>query len=240
MSDRNWEQELAKIDKQLASVSDEQLLAQSAPTRAPLAAPGAKNAPAPKPSATVASTPSGRSWVAWVQLTVAIAAGVGLWFWPWNTRCGLNAISFTAATGAVSALGLWSAIGSWRHRQGAAHVLSFFVMIWGLVLGAREVLPRVGYAIPTAERSAGWGCEAPAIPATVPTVPSAAPSATPGAEPAVTPAPSTLPSGTAPSGTAPSGTAPSGSTPPGTAPSGTTPTGTPPGDASQPGNSASI
>ena len=29
MSDRNWEAELAKIDKQLASVSDEALLAES-------------------------------------------------------------------------------------------------------------------------------------------------------------------------------------------------------------------
>ncbi|MGV3708319.1 MAG: hypothetical protein ACO1Q7_05715 [Gemmatimonas sp.] len=217
MSDRNWEQELAKIDKQLASVSDEQLLAQSAPTRAPLAAPGAKAAPAPKASASVASSASGRPWMAWVQLTIAIAAGVGLWFWPWNTRCGLNAISFTAATGAVGLLGLWSAIGSWRHRQGAAHVLSFFVMIWALVLGAREVLPRVGYAIPTAERTAGWGCQAPAIPANVPAgtpsatpsgTPSTNPSTTPGGEPSMSVPPSTVPNGSAPAGANPTGAPP--------------------------------
>ena len=193
MSDRNWEQELAKIDKQLASVSDEQLLAQNNTTqRAPLTAPsGGKSAPAPKASAALAAPArSPRSWVAWVQLTVAIAAGVGLWFWPWATRCGLNALSFTAATGAVTALGLWSAVGSWRHRQGIAHILSFVVMIWGLVLGAREVLPRMGYAIPTLARPAGWSCDAattlpitlPSIPSTTITPPSAPATAPPSAE----------------------------------------------------------
>lgn len=203
MSDRNWEQELAKIDKQLASVSDEQLLAQGAPQRAPLAAPGnAKNAPASAKGSAVSSAAPARSpksWVAWVQLSVAIAAGVGLWFWPWQTRCGLNAMSFTAATGAVTALGLWSAVGSWRHRQGLAHILSFVVMIWGLVLGAREVLPRMGYAIPTVARPAGWSCEAPtSAPITVPsTIPG--PSALPSG---ATPAPGTVPN-TAPPGTGP-------------------------------------
>ena len=34
MTDRNWEAELAKIDKQLASVSDEKLLADSKPVPA--------------------------------------------------------------------------------------------------------------------------------------------------------------------------------------------------------------
>lgn len=174
MSDRNWEQELAKIDKQLASVSDEQLLAQNtAAQRAPLAAPAsAKSAPAAKAAAVLAPTHQPRRWIAWAQLSVAIAAGAGLWFWPWATRCGLNAMSFTAATGAVTALGLWSAVGSWRHRQGLAHVLSFVVMVWGLVLGAREVLPRMGYAIPTIERPAGWGCEAPStLPTSLPAIP---------------------------------------------------------------------
>lgn len=188
MSDRNWEQELAKIDKQLASVSDEQLLAQSAPQQAPPGAaprgplaPSAKSAAAPAGrAATASAVPSGRGWIAWAQLAVAIAAGVGLWFWPWATRCGLNAVGFTAATGGVTLLGLWSAVGSWRHRQSYAHVLSFAVMIWGLVLGAREVLPRMGYAIPTYDRPAGWSCEAStSLPGTQPALPAPPPSEAP-------------------------------------------------------------
>lgn len=171
MSDRNWEQELAKIDKQLASVSDEQLLAQNATARAPVTAavPTKGAVPPGKAPMPAKATVTPRGWIAWVQLIVAITAATGLWFWPWGTRCGLNAITFTAATGAVTLLGLWSAVGSWRHRQAYAHVLSFAVMIWGLVLGAREVLPRVGYAIPTIDRPSGWSCEAPAtIPSGVP------------------------------------------------------------------------
>ena len=161
MTDRNWEQELAKIDKQLASVSDDQLLQQGNAQR-PGAAPNASAKPTvtAKASAPVTATKNVGSWFAWLQLIVAIGAATGLWFWPWETRCGLNAVGFTSATGAVTLLGLWSAVGSWKHRQAYAHILSFAVMIWGLVLGAREVLPRVGYAIPSEARPAGWRCEA--------------------------------------------------------------------------------
>ena len=218
MSDRNWEQELAKIDKQLASTSDEQLLQQNnTAQRAPLTAPaGGKNAPAAKVAASPPAQRTVRSWVAWVQLTVAIAAGAGLWFWPWTTRCGLNAMSFTAATGAVTALGLWSAVGSWRHRQGIAHILSFMVMIWGLVLGARELLPRMGYAIPTAERPAGWGCEAPTSLPAAPKV--TTPNASPGAAQNVAPAGGATPVGTQPAVIPPATTPPASNPPAGSAP----------------------
>jgi hypothetical protein len=40
-------------------------------------------------------------------------------------------------------------------------VLSLLLVVWGLLLAAMEVLPRVGYAKPDAERPAGWSCRAP-------------------------------------------------------------------------------
>jgi hypothetical protein len=49
---------------------------------------------------------------------------------------------------------VWSSISSWRARLGLAHILSQGLIIWGLVLAAREVLPRVGYA----KASASWLC----------------------------------------------------------------------------------
>jgi hypothetical protein len=165
MSDRNWEAELAKIDQQLASVSDEQLLA----TRAPPAAPGKGAAPPARafPAAKAAAAPSvaapgtvTRPWVSWAKVLVAIAAAAGLMFWPWPGQCGVLLLGFTAATGGVAFLGLWSAIGTWRHRLGVAHVASLLVVVWGLVLGAREVLPRTGYAVPTPDRAASWRCPA--------------------------------------------------------------------------------
>jgi hypothetical protein len=187
MSNTNWDAELAKIDKQLASISDEQLLAKPANAPAQGAAP-TRSAPAralpagsaPAPAATISS---GRSWIAWAKVTIAVAAAAGMMFWPWPARCGGPLMGFTAATGVVALLGVWSSIGTWRHRLGLAHVASLLVTVWGLALGAREVLPRVGYAIPTETRAASWSCEG--LPLFAP--PTAAPTGTPA--PAAAPAP---------------------------------------------------
>lgn len=199
MSDRNWEAELAKIDKQLASVSDEQLLAEkNAPavpkggvTRSPVmdARMGTQGATATRavspPPAASAAAPGG-TWRSWLKVSIAVAAAAGLMFWPWPARCGLPLVGFTAATGGVALLGMWSAVGTWRHRLGLAHVASILVTLWGLALGAREVLPRVGYAIPTIERAGQWSCEGlPPLPsAPAPTQPSTSPSTPPARSPA--------------------------------------------------------
>lgn len=180
MTDRNWEAELAKIDKQLASVSDEKLLTE----RAPL--PAAKGAPSPKtasattaPARAAAPATATGTWRGWIQVLIATGAAAGMMFWPWPGRCGWPLIGFAAASGVVALLGAWSAVGTWRHRLGIAHVASLLVIVWGVLLGAREVLPRVGYAIPTAERGAGWACEAgataPILPGAVPTSPTVTP-----------------------------------------------------------------
>ena len=159
MSDRNWEAELAKIDKQLASVSDEALLAESK-AAAPAKTAG-RTVAAPMVAAPARS--GAGAWRGWVKVAIAVGAAAGLMFWPWPASCGGPLIGFTAATGAVALLGVWSAVGTWRHRLGLAHVASLLVVVWGLALGAREILPRAGYAIPTAERSAGWSCLAPSV-----------------------------------------------------------------------------
>lgn len=205
MSDRNWEAELAKIDKQLASVSDDQLLAERA---APAAAPGKGGGLLRSPAmdarmgtqgntATSVGAPpkaaaaAGGTWKSWLKVSVAVAAAAGLMYWPWPARCGLPLVGFTAATGGVALLGMWSAVGTWRHRLGLAHVASILVTIWGIALGAREVLPRTGYAIPTLERPGQWSCEG--LPALPPTTapggagPQTTPQAVPGGAPAGVP-----------------------------------------------------
>ncbi len=163
MTHRDWDAELAKIDRQLASVSDEALLAQrTAASRAPAAAttrPGA-DPRAATPAATGRAAAGGR-WRGWMRTLVAAVAAAGLWFWPWPAACGAPLVGFNVATGVVALLGAWSAVGTWRHRLGLAHVVSLLVTLWALVLGAREVLPRVGYAIPTAQRGPAWQCDVP-------------------------------------------------------------------------------
>ncbi len=197
MTDRNWEAELAKIDKQLASVSDEALLAVPVPTGKAVpptkGALPAKAAGQPVAAPARAATTATGTWRGWIQVLLAVGAAAGLMFWPWPGRCGWPLIGFTAASGAVAMLGAWSAVGTWRHRLGIAHIASLMVIVWGLLLGAREVLPRIGYAIPTAERGAGWACE---VGTTAPSIPTAPPQTTPSQT-----TPSTSPATTPPTAT---------------------------------------
>jgi hypothetical protein len=145
----DWDKELAKIDKQLASISDDALLKSAQPVAPAKGAParalpaGAPKSAAPQAGAFPAATVpgAGRPWVSWAKVLVAVAAAAGLMFWPWPARCGAPLVGFTAATGGVALLGLWSALGTWRHRLGLAHVASLLVTVWGLALGAREALP---------------------------------------------------------------------------------------------------
>ncbi len=92
------------------------------------------------------------------RLTLVTALGVGMLFWPYSARCGLGLFGYLGAVGVLVVGGAWSALWSWRHRAPKAHVLSLLLMLWGGVLGAMEILPRVGYAIPTEIHPAIWMC----------------------------------------------------------------------------------
>ena len=186
MTDRNWEAELAKIDKQLASVSDDQLLAKPVPAGKlllPAKSPAiAVTSPSARTASVPATAPATGTWRGWVKVLIAVAGAAGLMFWPFAGHCGWPLVGFTAATAAVALLGVWSAVGTWRHRLGVAHFASLLVILWGVLLGGREVLPRVGYAIPTVLRGAQWQCE---VGSSAPVVPSAAPATMPPANPAL-------------------------------------------------------
>jgi len=146
MSDRDWDAELKKIDKQMARVSDESL------------------APAKQAPAAAAKTPAGgpplatTSFGVFARLALAVALGVGILFWPYGARCGVGLAAFLGAVAALIVGGVWSSIWTWRHRAARAHTLSLLLVLWGLVLAAIDVLPRAGYAIPTAEHPATWAC----------------------------------------------------------------------------------
>ena len=145
----DWDKELAKIDKQLESISDSALVP-AAPKSAP---PTARAEVATERAQT-------RTWGAFLRLALATALGVGILFWPYPKTCGLNLAGYLVAAGAVTLGGLWSSVWTWRHRTARAHVLSLLLVLWGLVLAAIEVLPHAGYAKPDASRPAGWSCSA--------------------------------------------------------------------------------
>jgi hypothetical protein len=166
LSDRDWEKVLAKIDKQLGSLSDEQLLG---PT--PVQLPGGKNLPAAKPAKpakpskaaaapmmdTGEPTPT-KAWAVYARLTISVALGVAMILWPYPARCGPGLAGYLAAVAVVVGSGIWSAVWTWRHRAPKAHSLSLLLIMWGLVLGSMEVLPRVGYAKPDLRHPAEWAC----------------------------------------------------------------------------------
>jgi len=156
MPDRDWDKELAKIDKQLGSLRDEDLLA-------PPAAP-AKGGSAPakgKTAAAASAAPAERatkSWAVYARLTISVLLGIAMIVWPYPSRCGAGLAGYLAAVVVVITSGVWSAVWTWRHRASHAHILSLLLILWGLVLGSLEVLPRIGYAKPDARHPGQWSC----------------------------------------------------------------------------------
>ena len=146
MADTKWDRDMAKIDKQLESISDEALF----PTKGDV-----------PPEVRVANVEKQRrtgTLGVLARLTLATALAVGVGFWPYDARCGLQLVYYLAAVAVVTGAGFWSALWSWRHQSGRAHILSLLLMGYGLVLGGLEILPRTGYATPTEARPAAWGC----------------------------------------------------------------------------------
>ncbi|HVM41884.1 MAG TPA: hypothetical protein VMT77_00170 [Gemmatimonadales bacterium] len=166
---RDWDKEMAQIDK---------LIASGAADRTPPAAAPAAAAPAARARAAAPAAPAGvkRSSVVftWVRLILGLAAGIGMTQWPYERGCGVLLFVYLAAVGGVIVAGLWSAVSSWRTRSAFAHALSLGLVCWGGLLGAREVLPRVGYA----RTSAAWFCPAGSAPAPGTRTPPAAPAPT--------------------------------------------------------------
>jgi hypothetical protein len=147
MSPTDWDKELKKIDKQLESISDEALLPTSA-------------AKTPAEREQIVATQRTTSTLGvMTRLGLAVLLGIAMVFWPYATRCGTGLFAYLAAVGVLVAAGLWTSVWTWRHRSARGHVLSLLVLGWGLALGAREVLPRLGYAKPTPSHPAIWMCQ---------------------------------------------------------------------------------
>lgn len=158
----DWDKELAKIDKQLASMSDADLVAEPARPALP-AGKGAKPAPRQSASAPAAEPAAvGGKYATlglYARFGLSVALGVGMMFWPYDAKCGAGLALYLGAVAAVIISGIWSAVWSWRHRASRLHVLSLLILTWGLVLGSLEVLPRVGYAKPNVLHPANWACK---------------------------------------------------------------------------------
>ncbi len=142
MSDqmRDWDKEMAKIDKAMA--------------RAP-AGPGPAGA-APVPAAPARAGVTRRQVMStWFRVLLTVALVGAMTQWPYLHGCGVGLFLYLGAILVVVVSGIWSAVSSWHRRLGLAHTVSLLVVLAGLGLGAREVLPRVGYA----KLDRAWICE---------------------------------------------------------------------------------
>ena len=146
MNDRNWDAELKKIDRAMEGVSDEAMFP-------------AKAAKTPEARTAAVGTQTTTSTLGvFARLTLAVALGVAIAFWPYAARCGLGLAAYLAAVATLITAGVWSSVWTWRHRAAKGHSLALLLVLWGMVLGAIEVLPRVGYATPTANHPQNWTC----------------------------------------------------------------------------------
>jgi hypothetical protein len=159
MMERDWNKELEKVDKHLASLSDEELVAPKPASGTAVAAPAKSSAaPARGESAQAAEPRRTTGFGVYTRLTLSVLLGIAMLVWPYQARCGVGLAGYLAAVIVVVASGVWSSIWTWRHRAARAHTLSLLIILWGLVLGSMEVLPRVGYALPSFAHPAAWAC----------------------------------------------------------------------------------
>ena len=141
----DWDSKMAKIDKQLESIADDQLIGTGATT--------------PTKKLEVERLRAETSTIGvFTRLVLSVLLAVGIVFWPYVSRCGIGLAAYLGAVGVVIASGVWSAIWTFRHRAGRAHALSLLLILWGLLLAAQEILPRTGYAVPTPQHPATWSC----------------------------------------------------------------------------------
>lgn len=153
---RDWDKELAKVDQQLGSMSDAELLAAAGAER--VIVPAAPSVREPVVAPVKTARPPGK-WGVYFRVGLSLVLGVGLLFWPYDTRCGPGLFGYLLGAAMTSVTGAWAGIFSWKVRMPAVHVLSLALFIWGLVLGAVEILPRTGYALPSEAHPAQWFCQ---------------------------------------------------------------------------------
>lgn len=145
MSDqpRDWDKELAAIDKVIARGG----------SAAPVPARQGGGAPAAGGGGGMLSRRM--ALTTWVRAGLGILVAAAVLQWPYAHRCGLGLILYLGSAGMVAVAGAWTMIVSWQRRQGWAHLAGLGVLLGGLVLVGAVLLPRLGYAATVLP----WMCE---------------------------------------------------------------------------------
>ena len=146
---RDWDKELADIDR---AIEKHGPVPQGAPPALPPA--GVTSSPARVPGTAIPGTAGGAVAMTWFWVVLALLLAAALPLWPYGKSCGLQLFFYLGAATLALLAGAAGAVNSWRSRRGLAHLLSLLVVAFAGVMGAREVLPRSGYAA----RAQTWLC----------------------------------------------------------------------------------
>jgi hypothetical protein len=98
------------------------------------------------------------SFGAYFRLTLVLCLAVSIAAWPYPINCGFSVSAYLSALIILIAGAVWTAAATWQCRGPWRHGISILLALWGLTLGAAQVLPRIGYAAPAPGRPTEWSC----------------------------------------------------------------------------------
>ena len=155
--ERDWDKEMADVDRLLKKLpyADPTLRGGGGGSGEPTVKRPGVPGPGAGASARAGAGDSGGWLGTWARVALGVLVGIGVapGVWPYTHGCGLHLIFYLTGITTVIAAGLWSSLSSWKRRLGVAHVVSQVLIVWGILLFTREVLPRVG-----AKATAVWIC----------------------------------------------------------------------------------
>jgi hypothetical protein len=147
---RDWDKELAEIDRLMAKQGSAPPKPEStAVTRPAAPAPGGGQPPrgSANPAAPAPRVATGRRGLAvWLITLLGPIGGLALTAWPYPKGCGTMLWVYLVGVVGVVAAAIWAMQTAWQARRGLAMVIGTLTLLFGLALAAAEVLPRIGYA----------------------------------------------------------------------------------------------
>ena len=146
---RDWDKELAEIDKLMGAPAPKAQLPPGEPGRVAPAVPAVGAAPVTRHPSRVT-----KPWKVWAVTLLGPVGAVGLAVWPYPKGCGLSLGVYLVGLLAVWGASIWGMRTAWAAQRGLAMVIGVITLLASLTLGALEVLPRVGYA----RHSLTWTC----------------------------------------------------------------------------------